>query len=83
MEAENESETEDGRVMFLPEMRYNFSPSPLSRRTHVGQETRCEISRYQAAPTLHRTVPAAENSLWEIRDSGEKDVMGQQGMKTF
>lgn len=55
----------------------------LSQHTHVKQETHSEISRDPAAPTLHRTVSAGENSLWEIHDSGEKDVMGQQGKKAF
>lgn len=50
---------------------------PLSQHTHLKQGSHSEISRDPVAPLL-RTVTAGENALWEIHDSGEKDVMGQQ-----
>lgn len=55
---------------------------PLSQHTHLKQGSHSEISRDPVAPLL-RTVTAGENALWEIHDSGEKDVMGQQWKKAF
>jgi len=40
-----------------------------------------EISRDSTAPISHSTVTTGENSLWEIHDNAEKDVLSEQRKK--